>query len=205
MPLFWSLLQGSECCCLSLYSPFPLVTISCLPQGKPAKILQEVFLFLSKEGLLATRSPEAAYSQSLYVWLSSLGPLFGLHSRGKGNQGIAVRIHRASLTEHEHSTGAISAFPGSSASQRNTWLNNIVFFLYQKFITCITLLNFCFSLHKSRESMLMLKNRRKKNLTLLKIQLTEPTLAGCVLIQKNTYVTLSRADHLWLTTIGSTS
>lgn len=111
--------------------------------------------------------------------------LFGLHSRGKGNQGIAVRrIHQASLTEHEHSTGAISAFPGSSESQRNTWLNNIVFFSVPKIHYFIILLNFCFSMHKGRESMLMLKNRRIKNLTLLKIQLTEPTLAGCVLIQK---------------------
>lgn len=48
------------------------------------------------------------------------------------------------------------------------------------------------------------KQKKKKNLTLLKIQFIEPTLAGCVLIQEDTCVTLSSADHLWLTTIGST-
>lgn len=53
--------------------------------------------------------------------------------------------------------------------------------------------------------MLMLKKKqKKKNLTLLKSQFTEPTLAGCGLIQEDTCVTLSSADHLWLTTIGST-
>lgn len=54
--------------------------------------------------------------------------------------------------------------------------------------------------------MLMLKKnkQKKKNLTSLKSQFTEPTLAGCGLIQEDTCVTLSSADHLWLTTIGST-
>lgn len=93
-----------------------------------------------------------------------LSHLFGLHSRGKGNQSTAVSgIHQASLTGHEHSTGAISAFPESSGSQSNTWLNNIVFFLDQKFMTCITLLNFYFSIHKGRESMLVLKKEKKQN------------------------------------------
>lgn len=158
-------------------------------------------------GLLATRSPEPAYSWPLYVWLSPLSPLFGLHSREKCNQSTAVSsIHRASLTGQEHSTGAVSAFPGSSASQSNIWLSNTVFFLCQKFITCITLLNFYFSIHKGRKSMLMLKKnkQKKKNLTSLKSQFTEPTLAVCGLIQEDTCVTLSSADHLWLTTIGST-
>lgn len=160
MSLLWPLLQGSECCCLLPHSPLPLVTISCLPQDKPWKILQEVFPFPWQGGFASHQEPWASLLLASLCLIISPEPPLWSDSRGKGNQSTAVRsIHQASLTGQEHSTGAVSAFPGSSASQSNIWLSNTVFFLCQKFITCITLLNFYFSIHKGRKSMLMLKKK----------------------------------------------